>query len=726
MDQEAKTLEQEHRAEAADPLLACLVAIARHYDRPSSRTVLTAGLPLLNEPMAPDLFLRAAERIGLSARVTRHSIRDLIQLYLPCVVYLKGRRPVVAMRALDDGRIELFMPEVNGIGTIGLKELEDLYLGFCILVKPEFRSRDIGASSLSRSDGHWFWGTVRGYWRNYASIVLAAAFINILALATPLFIMNVYDRVLPNKALATLWVLALGLILALVFDLLLKSARALVIDRVGRRVDIRLSSALFSKILNTRLSHRPTTTGSFANRIGEYELIREFFTSNTVALITDLFFVVLFLIVIHHLVSWVVLIPIIGVVLVVIAGFIIQYLMGRCIAAAREDAALRHSLLVESVAALETVKSMRAEGYLLRKWENLVRHGSYTQQQIKSLSSAGINFSGFVQQMISVWIVIGGAYLFDEGTITTGAIIATVMLANRTVAPLGQLAMTMVRARHAFLAIKGLNEIMGQPDETTSALNFVNRPVEHGRIEFRKVEFAYPGNDRKVLDGVSLKIEPGEKVGIIGRIGSGKTTLGRLIAAFYYPSAGEILIDGIDIRQYHPHEIRKAIALVVQDGDLFHGSLKENIVMAAPEATDEEILKAARLSGVEEFVSQHPMGFDMPVGERGSFLSGGQRQAVALTRALVNKAKVLFLDEPSSSMDISTERMIIQRLQEAIQAHHTIIISTHRHSILSLVDRLIVIDQGRIVADGRKQDVLAALADRSAGQRRTPAGQKTG
>lgn len=698
---------------APDELLICLQFLARHFDRPSSETVLVASLPMAGAPLTPELFLRASERIGLSSRVVRRPVAEFVPLYLPCIVFVQGMRPIILMSVDNLGRTRVFLPELGGTSEMSLAELKQQYAGAAIVVKPEYRASDVGNSSGLTAGQHWFWGTVKRYWRNYLYVVLAASCVNLLALATPLFIMNVYDRVLPNKALSTLWVLAIGLFLALIFDLLLKSARATVIDKVGRQIDVRLSTALFDKILNTKLSHRPMTTGSFANRIGEYEMIREFFTSNTVALLTDLCFVVLFLLVIYQLTSWVVIVPVAGLVIVVVAGLIIQHMMGKSIAAARDESAMRHSLLVESLGAIETVKSVRAEGYLLKKWENFVKHGSHTQERIKQLSSTGVNLAGFVQQMISVWIVIGGAYLFDEGHVTTGAIIATVMLANRAVAPLGQIAMTLTRARHAMMAIDALNQIMGQPDEFVSAASFVNRPVERGNIEFRKVSFVYPGSQRKVIEDLSFSIKAGEKVGIIGRIGSGKTTLGRLITALYEPTEGEILIDGVDIHQYHPHEIRKALALVVQEAELFHGSVKENIAMAAPVATDEEILRAARLAGVEEFISAHPMGFDMPVGERGTLLSGGQRQAVALARAVVNKARVLFLDEPSSAMDMASERAMIQRLQAAMTPEQTLIISTHRHSMLSLIDRLIVIDQGKIVADGPRDDVLAALAARA-------------
>ena len=697
-----------------DDLLACLQVLAAHHGRPSSETVLTAGLPLVGEKLSAELFARSAEHIGLSARLVRWNLGELVSVYLPAVLQIKGGRWIVLFSFNERGEADVYLPQAGGTSKLPFGKLKELYEGLAILVKPEYR---VGADSgleTRQSTGHWFWGTVRRYRRNYVYVVLAALFINLLALATPLFTMNVYDRVLPNQAEATLWVLGVGLVIALLFDLVLRAARAHVIDRVGRNVDLKVSTAIFDRILNMRLADRPGTTGALASRIAEHELVREFFTSNMIALVIDVMFTGIFLLVIYQLAGWVVIIPVVGILLVVVAGLWIQKLMAHSTAIGRNETASRQSLLVEALGSIETIKSIRAEGYLLRKWDNLTRYGSNAQQRVRSLSSAAVNFSSFIQQLTGAAIVVGGAYRFADGDMSLGAIIATVILANRSMAPLGQIAMTMVRARYAMMALSGLDKIMGLADERISATSFVNRPVAKGKIEFKGVKFSYPGTDRPVLNGVNLTINPGERVGIIGRIGCGKTTLGRLIAGLYQPTGGELLLDGVEIRQYHPYEIRKAIGLVGQEGELFSGTVKENILMSHPTASDEEILDAAKLSGVEEFISSHPLGFDLPVGERGSQLSGGQRQAVALARALINKSRVFFLDEPTASMDATTERMMIARLAEALHPDQTLILSTHRNSALALVNRLVVIDRGTIIADGPKEQVLAELARRAA------------
>lgn len=697
-----------------DLLLTCLQTLAAHYERPASLTVLTAGLPLNGGALTMPLFERAAARIGLEARHLSRPLSELNALQLPALVFLESGAPVLLLRVSADRTATVFLPEIDGTQTIPLTRLEKLARGDIVLVKPVYKlGEQQGRAYGTLTEGHWFWSSVRKFWRSWLQVMLAGAAINVLALGVPLFIMNVYDRVLPNKAMSTLWVLAAGLILALIFDFLLKIARAHVIDHTGRKLDVALSSRLFEKILSTKLSHRPATTGAFANRIASYESIREFFTSNTIALFVDMVFVGLFLIVIAHLAGWLVAIPLLAVAAVLLAGFVIQHLIGRHVRRAQEESALRHSILVESVGSIETLKSLRAEGHMLRKWENFARNASGTAQRVKFYSALGFNFSAWAQQMVTLFVVVGGVYRFAEGEMSMGAIIATVILSGRTVAPLGALALTLARARQAWQTLTDLNAVMDLPDEQVSSSGFLHRQIERGKVTFRKVEFAYPGSPVKVLDRFDLSIEPGERVGIIGKVGSGKTTIGRLLTGLYLPDAGEILIDDVDMRQYHPHEVRRAVSLIVQEADLFFGTVKENIAIANPLAGDAAIIEAARNAGVDEFVSRHPLGYDMPVGERGTLLSGGQRQAVALARALLADPQILFLDEPSSFMDLATERQLIARLKKLITPDQTLMVTTHRNAMLELVDRLVVLEGGRVAADGPKEKVIAALTGRA-------------
>ena len=335
---------------------------------------------------------------------------------------------------------------------------------------------------------------------------------------------------------------------------------------------------------------------------------------------------------------------------------------------------------------------------------------------MREINASLANFASFVQQLVSVLIVVAGAYLFKDGQISTGAIVACSMLSGKAVAPLGQFAMVLARLQQSLSSLQVLNKVMSLDNEQQSKGTFITTPIDRTDIQFQNVAFSYPNSPNTVLSGFNLSIKPGEKVGIIGKIGSGKTTIGRLLTKLYEPREGALAIGGIDIRQYHPHEVRRIVGLLGQEVELFHGTLRSNILLAAPRGTDAQLIAACRLAGVEDFVKRHPSGFDMQVGERGHALSGGQRQLVALARLFIAEPMILFLDEPSSAMDIQSERVLIEQLRKALTPEQTVIVSTHRYSMLELVDRLIVLANGRVAADGPKDAVLEALRKQAGGQ----------
>ncbi|MEM9999922.1 MAG: type I secretion system permease/ATPase [Pseudomonadota bacterium] len=694
--------------------------IARHFSRPSSAAVLFFGFDDLSlERPNAELIERLGRRIGLSSETTTAKRLISGNADLPGIISTGDGQYLVLLSETDDGSFVCV-----GLGgsahsaIVTRKELsawaDNLFHSFSrVYLNDSTTPFDNDHTRIEKR--HWFFGTLRPFWRSYTQVALAALFINILALASPLFVMNVYDRVLPNEAIATLWVLALGVALALVFDLLLKTARAALIDYTGRKVDLRLSQLIFEKVLNTTLSARPLATGDYANRVMQYELVREFFSSNTIATFIDTCFVFIFILVIWMIAGPIALVPAIALVAVVVIGLVAQHRIAKRIAAAANEAAQRQALLVEVMSVAETVKAMRAEGALTRRWRELTINSTHTSEEIKEISAGAVNATQFVQQFVSICIVVWGAYLFQGGTITVGAIIASVILAGRSVTPLGQLAMTLTRFRQVNLSLRILNDIMSQPEDVPASTGFVNRTVNSGSIVFDKVSFSYPNTDHNALDGISMRIAAGERVGIIGRIGSGKTTIGRLLGALYEPTDGRVLIDGIDVRQYHPAEVRTAVALAGQNSDLLAGTIKENLLLAKPSATDEEIVEVARRSGIQEFIARHPRGFDMNVGEAGSNLSSGQKQAVTIARLLLAKPKLVFLDEPSGAMDMASERQLIQNLRNAFGNDVTLIVATHRHSMLDLVDRLLVLDAGRLIADGPKNDVIKALQQKAAG-----------
>ncbi|HWV19974.1 MAG TPA: type I secretion system permease/ATPase [Devosia sp.] len=698
-----------------DPVLDCVRFLARAWRKADSPSTLTAGLPLKDGLMDVSLIEAAFARIGVTVRPVNEALSRLKDYDFPAILLPGDRPPLVILRKVGWRMYRVYDPLVGVEQNIDARTLGARRVARFLCAFPNFENvQDYSGHRFARS-GHWFWSVIRGHTLSIWYVLLAAAFINVFALAFPLFTMNVYDRVLPNSAQTTMWVLAIGVALVSIFDLLLKLARAGVIEFVGRSIDFRLSSALFDRVLNTPMANRPTSTGAFVSRIGQYEVLREFVAASTLVMFVDALFLGIFAYIIALLVGWLVVFPLIAGVIALGMTLIVGILSGRAVKSALAESSARNAVLVEALTSAQTVKASRAEGQLLRRWEAAVLASSHTQDQLRMLQSVATNSTAALSQLSLVGIIVGGSYAFTTGDVTTGAIIAAMMLSNRLIAPIGLIAATLLRARTAMEAYRTVDSIMKLPDERPNRQNQTQRVVQTGRMSFNKIRFAYPGSKVMVLDGVSFSVKPGEKVGIIGRIGSGKTTIGRLMVNFHRASEGEVSIDGIDIDQYHPDDLRRAIGFVVQDPELFNGTVRDNILMSDPGATEERLLTAARRAGVEDFVSRHPQGYDMQVGERGMLLSGGQRQAIALARAMLVEPKILFLDEPSSSMDLATERQLIKHLEASMTPDQTVLIATHRYSLLSLVSRLLVIDNGRLIADGPKDEVLAQLRSRGEG-----------
>jgi ATP-binding cassette subfamily C protein LapB len=544
-------------------------AVAAFYGRPSSDTVLFSGVPdEVLEAMEQDDVERLSERVGLQVR--SHKERDcrLGNFDCPAIVTFAGGGVLPLLEMAENGSYVIDVAPTAGT-SLGLTRDELAALNpqaafaFTLFYQNASEEARVG-HAMEIEKRHWLATTLVPYWRTYARVMLAALFINVIALASPLFTMNVYDRVLPNKAFPTLWVLTVGISLAYLFDFLLKTARASLIDYAGRKADMRLSQLIFDKILNSTLASRPMSTGEYANRVTQYEFVREFFTSNTIGVLIDSLFVVIFLIVIYMIADWLVVIPAVAFVLSVVIGLVAQARIGKRMATATNEASRRQSMLVETISTIETLKSLRAEATMLRRWQELTKYSSRTSEDIKHISSNAINLTMLLQQMVSVFIVVAGTYEFADGKIAMGAIVATVMLASRAGAPFGQIAMTLARFRQATMSLRILDKIMEQPDDRPSTVGFVNRQIRSGGFSFQNVSFQYPDSDQSVINQLSFTVTPGEKIGIIGRIGSGKTTLGRLLDGLFQPASGRVLIDGVDIRQYHVAEVRAAVAVAGQ------------------------------------------------------------------------------------------------------------------------------------------------------------------
>jgi ATP-binding cassette subfamily C protein LapB len=691
-----------------DPLLECLVVLTKLNGHPYSADALSAGLPLKDHRLTPQLFERAALRAGLSSKIVKRPLSQISSLILPVTLLLKNNQACILTK-IDEQSCEVIFPE-TGIGhkTLSLEALQQQYSGFAIFTQPKYHF-DKRADEFTMEKPHsWFWGTLWRFRQYFYQVVIAALLINIFVIASPLFVMNVYDRVVPNNAVETLWVLAIGISIIFIFDFLLRTLRGYLIDISGRKADTVIASLLMQQVLNIRMEAKPLSAGGFSNNLHGYEALRNFFTSATLATIIDLPFIFLFLLVIWAIGGLVVLIPLTAVPLVIIAGLILEVPMRRAVEASFFGTTQKHAILVETIGSLETIKTQSAASSIQSKWERYV--GMVARAGLKShfFSTLALNITTFIMQMVTVGVVIVGVYLISAGELSMGGLIACTILSGRALAPLSQIASLITRFQQSKMGLEGLNKIMQLPVERSEKSKFLHRPHLEGNIEFKNVTFAFPNQQINALEQVSLQIQAKEKVAILGRMGSGKSTLLKLMVGLYQPTEGSIRHDGIDIAQIDPADLRRNIGYVGQEALLFFGTVRENITMAAPWAEDANILKAAKLANVEDFVKRHPLGYDMPVGERGENLSGGQRQSLTLARALLSNPPILLLDEPTSAMDNSTEQAFLRNMQGIIE-DKTLILVTHKPQLLTLVDRIIIIDEGKIVADGPKTQVLHSL-----------------
>lgn len=702
-----------------DPLLDSLVELCRLHGQGASRASLSAGLPLVDGRLTLELAERAAARAGMAARLQRLPLDKIDAAALPAILVLAGNQSCVLTGWVADGQAQVLLPATGqGAVTLTREELATRYAGVALFVRPQFRfdSRTgVGNDKRPVRHGHWFWSVIGAQRFVYRDVLAAAALVNLFALAFPIFSMNVYDRVVPNAAVETLWAMAIGIVLILCADLWLRSLRSRFVDEASARIDVELSATLMERVLGLRLSHRPESVGSFASNLRGFEQVRDFIASSTVTALIDLPFALLFVLVMLWLSPWLAIPVVVVFAVIVILGWVLQHRLHQLSETTWRASAQRNATLIESLTGLETIKAQGAEGAIQAKWERANTFLARINVRMRALSSSAMYGTAWLTQLTSVMVIVIGVYLIGERQLTMGALIAAGMLAGRALAPAGQVVGLLMQYQGARTALESLDRLMTQPVERPSLAEggapFVQRREFKGEIELRQVRFAYPNREDLALDGVSLRVAPGERVAFIGRVGSGKSTIQRLVMGLFQPmevNGGAVLLDGIDLRQLDPADVRRNIGHVAQDVLLFHGSLRENIAFGMPYADDAAIVAAAEVAGLTEFVHRHPKGFDLPVGERGELLSGGQRQAIGIARAVLHNAPILLLDEPTSAMDFSTEAHVTQRLADFAQGK-TVLLVTHRTSLLAFVNRVIVVDNGRIVADGPRDRIMEAL-----------------
>jgi len=691
------------------PLVICLSIISRLLGKPVSSATLKAGIPQQEGVITAASIVRAAERIGFKAKtVHRKTPRSISKLVLPSILLLRGGNACVLLDT-DDKKARVIIPGHGMDETeMSMDKLEEEYTGYAILCHRASKL-DKRASELKLvKSKRWFWGVMLKFWPIYKHVIGASIMTNLIIVASPLFVMNVYDRVIPNNAIDTLWALAIGIGIAYIFDFLLKNLRSYFVDVAGRNADVLIGSRIMQHLMSARLDHMPESAGAVANNVREFESLREFFSSSSLVALIDMPFLILFIAVIHFIggpIAW----PIfIAVPVVILFGLFLQVPFQHIIENHYKESTQKNALLFEIVHGLETIKTSMAEGRMQARWENVVGMSAQSNSSAKVFANLSITFSVFVTQMVSVAIIIIGVFLISKGELTVGGLIACNILSGRAMAPLSAVAGLLSRFQQSRMALNALDMLMDMPSERPDDKETFHYGEMEASMQLENVSFSYPGTDKAVLNEVNLMLKPGDKVGIVGRTGAGKSTLGKLCVGLYQPVAGAVKVGNIDLRQMDVADLRRKVGYVSQDSLLFYGTLRDNIAFGLPEADDQSIKFAADIAGVNDFVTDHPAGFGMMVGERGSSLSGGQRQAVSVARAILPDPEILIMDEPSSNMDNQSEYRLKSKLEPYIK-DKTVIVITHRHSMLDLVDRLVIMDKGRIVVDGPKQAVLDGL-----------------
>jgi len=699
---------QDPRQSHDDPLLDALMIVCKLHNIATSRNVLTTGLPLEAHTLTIETFPRAAGRAGLKARVVQRPLENITAMSLPAILLLKNKQTAVLIGWDEQQRARLLPSETEGGEiTVSPETLAENYSGRVIFISPEHEFDAQPTATLPRTKA-WFQDTLRLSKFLYVDAVVASFLVNLVALAAPLFVMNVYDRVVPNQATATLWVLAIGISIAYVFDFVLKILRGICLDLAGKKTDLVVSSALFERLLGMKMKLRPPRVGSFAQNFQEFQSIRDFLSSLTLTAFIDLPFTLLILLVIGIIGGPLLFIPLLCYPLALLVNWLIQRPLMSRVKKTYQLSNERQAMLVETLTGLDAIKINNAQSERQYQWEHLTGQLSKLELRVKSLSYVAVNFTAWLQQFSGVAIIVAGVYIIIGGNLSMGGLIACYLLHRRAMMPIGQLCSLITRYQRARMTKATIDRMMDLEQEVQDDEVPLKRETLSGAIELRDVTFVYPGNQYASLSNVSLTIQPGEKVGIIGRSGSGKSSLAKLLVGFYQPDSGNVLIDVIDARQIDVHDLRHNIGYAPQDIHLFSGTLRENLVYGASYVDDETMLRVATLTGVHEFARRHPSGYNMQVGERGMSLSGGQRQAVALARALLLDPPVLLMDEPTSSMDNTSEDLIKKALIPVI-SNKTLLMVTHRASLLTLVDRLIIVDNGKIIADGPKESVMSAL-----------------
>lgn len=689
---DVEEVSQENTTSSEKSVIEATRLLLKEFGVRKSGAAIRDAIGMQHSEVGPKEAVSALTNLGFKASFGSIKIKNLIDDFFPLIAFDKGGKAFLVQSNPIDEKITLLEPITKKNRSIKLSDFKKDYSSFFILVK------QLNDREKEERSGHWFFSSFRKSKWIYVQVMIAAMVSNFLSLTTALFTMTVYDRVIPNGAFESLIALSSGVVIALAFDFLIKSLRAKFIDTASKRADLEISRRLFERILTLAPNKQRQKTGAMASTIREFETLREFFNSSTLVILIDLPFVFFFIYVISLIAGPVAYVFLAAVPLVIIVGLGIQPFLARITKGSVQSGMNKQAVLVETLSGLETVNATGSGSLMRKRYEDALNNQADSGNRIRTLSMFVVNFAASVQQYAQVGAIFFGVYLIVEGQITQGALIGAVILGGRTMGPLSQLANTLARVNGALTAYRNLAKLIGEKSENTGGLSPISRPSFRGEIEFKNVSFRFDGSRQDILNDISFKIPAGQKVAMVGKMGSGKSTMSKLIAGILQPTDGAILIDGVDVRQIDTADTRKNIGVMLQDSWLFSGTIRENIQMGFNEYDDDHVLNICKIAGVDDFVGAHPKGYDLEVRERGNGLSGGQKQTINLARSLLHDPAILLLDEPTSSMDQNTEKQVITSL-ESFSKDKTMLIVTHRNSILSMVDRVFVIENGKIIAD---------------------------
>ena len=663
---------------------------------------------------------------GFDNTISQRPLNEIPELATPVLLFLQNEEAALISEIKTDAnagrqyKIQLFDDLFQWVTE---DELIDVYTGYCWFVKP----REVAdtRSELPEYDmpKAWFFKVIWRFKKYYYQIILSTFIINFLALVSSLYVMNVYDRVIPNKAYQTLWVLSIGVVLAISFEFIAKMMRAYLTDVAGKKADLIISSALFRRVMNIKLQNRPASSGSYANNLRDFESVREFMTSASLLTLVDLPFLLLFIVVIWIIGGLLAIVPLIIIPIVIIVSLLVQYPFARFINESMRESSQRQGLSVEVIEGIETLKTNNAMNWAQKRWDFFTAKSAASSIKVKNTANFLANFTTAMQQLNTVFLVVVGTYLIHSNSpdnkITMGALIASVILSGRALAPLGQVAGLAIRFQQARLALKGIDNIIERPTDRDPERNYITFDLTLGNLKFDKVTFSYT-KEKDLLDQFSLTINAGEKVGILGKIGSGKSTALKLAAGLYEPTKGSVTLDDIDLRQIDPNFLRSQVLLLEQNPRLFLGTLRENLDLARMDgfSGNQKLLEALARFGLLDLIRSHPRGLDMPLGENGLGLSGGQKQIIALARMSMRNPQVALLDEPTTGLDYISEIHALQAISDWAK-NKTLVIVTHRPQVLQIVDRIVVIDDGKVVMDGPRGEILQLLTHNESARTKT-------